>query len=760
MAAVAAALCAAQGAAAEQQTTDIVVSTDAYTWHRDSVVQGPYRAWAESPSEIRSTYSARPGYFMPVEQVWKLRNDISAYPRLQTSQKLMQAVYNMGLDEMVNAVEPDTTLRTGKEWAGVWTRDVSYSIILSMASLQPEAAKTSLLRKITPEGQIVQDTGSGGAWPVSTDRLVWALAAWEVYKATGDKEWLRTVFPVVKASVLKDEATVISPDGLVMGETSFIDWREQSYPRWMQTADIARSEAMGTNFVHAAALGVLADMAAELGHKAEAAEFRKKGEALAEAADKRFWLEDKGYHAMYTYGRDNLILNPRAETLGDAIAVIYGLLPAERARSVVENIPVTPFGAAIFYPQIADMPNYHNNALWPFVASYWALANASQGSEQGTLEAIGSVIRPAALFATNKENFNLDNGDIYTELNSSNMLWSLAGNLALTQRILFGIGLEKEGIRFRPFVPEVMGETRVLENFPYRSGRISVTVNGFGSDVASLEVNGKRLDPHATVPARLLADGAEVVINMDNRPIAPVTVNHVANLKAPLTPQASLRHNDALGGGYLNELAWQPIEYIASYDVLRDGQVVASTRRTAWDASEPGEWQVVGVASDGTRSFASEPHSNRPFVAVQPAGEGRAISSGEVSYAPEHPVEGFHGEGFVESDMSTPPVSADVTVADEGRYSIAVRYANGNGPVNTENKCAVRALFVDGVKAGTVVLPQRGVANWDDWGLSDSVIVTLTPGDHVITLRYLPEDRNMNGATNHALVDEIILTRL
>lgn len=27
----------------------------------------------------------------------------------------------MGLDEMVNAVEPDTTLRTGKEWAGVWT---------------------------------------------------------------------------------------------------------------------------------------------------------------------------------------------------------------------------------------------------------------------------------------------------------------------------------------------------------------------------------------------------------------------------------------------------------------------------------------------------------------------------------------------------------------------------------------------------------------------------------------------------------------
>ena len=39
----------------------------------------------------------------------------------------------------------------------------------------------SLRRKVDPLGRIVQDTGSGGAWPVSTDRMVWLLAAWEVY---------------------------------------------------------------------------------------------------------------------------------------------------------------------------------------------------------------------------------------------------------------------------------------------------------------------------------------------------------------------------------------------------------------------------------------------------------------------------------------------------------------------------------------------------------------------------------------------------
>ena len=100
---------------------------------------------------------------MGVEKEWNLKNDISEYPQLTTSNTLHNAIFNMGLDEMVNAIEPDRTLRTGKEWPGVWTRDVSYSIILAMAALQPEVSRISLEHKITPNGRIVQDTGSGGA---------------------------------------------------------------------------------------------------------------------------------------------------------------------------------------------------------------------------------------------------------------------------------------------------------------------------------------------------------------------------------------------------------------------------------------------------------------------------------------------------------------------------------------------------------------------------------------------------------------------
>ncbi len=504
------------GMTANAQNQGVVVETRAYTWHDDTISQGEYNAFAPSDTKIVSTYKAQPGYYMPVSAEWNLKNDISGYPKLEGGSRLHRAIYNMGLDEMINAVEPDTTLRTGKEWSGVWTRDVSYSIILSMAQLQPEAARISLLKKITPDGRIIQDTGSGGAWPVSTDRMIWVVAAWELYKATGDKSWIEQIFPVVEKSLADDAKTTLGPDGLIMGETSFIDWREQSYPRWMQTADIYRSEALGTSVVHVAALQAASEMAMLLGKKQLSMQYATQAETLAENINKVLWMPEKGYYAMYTYGRENPIINPRAETLGLALSILFDVASPQQAASITENNPTTPYGVAIFYPQIKDQPSYHNNALWPFVASYWALANAKAGNEQGLLEAIGSVYRPAALFATNKENFVLDNGDIATELNSSNMLWSLSGNLAITNRILFGITPEKDGIVFRPVIPEALEAGRTFSGYPYRGKTIDISISGWGDSIASLTLNGKAHSPY--VAAKDLKANNVIEIKMANRP--------------------------------------------------------------------------------------------------------------------------------------------------------------------------------------------------------------------------------------------------
>ena len=719
-----------------------IVKTDAYVWRGDSIIQGEYVAHAPSSTEIVSSYYAQPHYFMPVEHVWKLKNDISMYPRLTTSNTLHAAVFNMGLDEMVNAVEPDTTLRTGKEWAGVWTRDVSYSIILSMAYMQPEASKISLMKKVNANGRIIQDTGSGGAWPVSSDRMIWAVAAYEVYKVTGDKEWLKFIYPVIRDSFEDDFKVVYNAEsGLVRGETSFIDWREQSYPKWMQTADIYNSEAMNTSVVHAEGLRILSKIADELGKKKEAKRYAEAAKSLTDAINRVFWMDDKGYYAMYTYGRENMILNPRAETLGESLAILFNVASPERAKIISQSNPTTPYGVAIFYPQISDMPSYHNNALWPFVASYWTLACAKAGNEQATLQGFGSVFRPAALFATNKENFNLDNGDIATELNSSNMLWSLSGNIALTCRILFGINYEDNGLSFSPFVPKVMADNRTLSNFTYRDAKLNITVKGHGQHIKSFMLNGKECKPF--IPADIKGVN-EIVIEMDCEEIPAQAVNNQPNLKAPLTPIAWIEDG---------RLCWNPIEYIGHYEVILNGKRVAKTRQTSYALTEQGEWQVIGVSEAGVESFASEPRSNADRFIVEMPDEKTSMKSAEISYQPLTPIAGYNGNGFVETDHSTAAISVTIDVPADGEYAFSLRYANGNGPVNTENKCAIRTLTVDGNKIGTVVMPHRGVANWDDWGMTNEVKTELKAGKHTLCIEYRPENENMNLSTNHAIID-------
>lgn len=726
------------------------VKTDAYKWQGDTITQGEFFATAPNEYEIVSTYSAQPGFRMPIQKTWKLKNDISSYPRLSTENLLHKAIYNMGLDEMVNAVEPDTTLRTGKEWAGVWTRDVSYSILLSMAYLQPEASRISLQKKVDSMGRIIQDTGSGGAWPVSTDREIWSVAAYDVYKVTGDKEWLRFIYPIVKRSLEDDYKSVYDErTGLAKGETSFIDWREQSHPKWMQCADIFNTETLSTSIVHSRAWHVLGEMAEELGDTETARKAKSQAGRIAKAVNEHLWMPSKGYYGMYLYGRDNLIMNPRAETLGESLAIMWDIANQERAKTITENNPTTPFGVAIFYPQIADMPAYHNNALWPWVASWWAMANAKAGNEAGVMQAIGSVFRPAALFCTNKENFNLDNGDIATRLNSSNMLWCLSGNLAITHKILFGINFRKDTLAFHPFVPKALAGTRTLHNFKYRGATLDITVKGHGDKIKAFKVNGSKQQPF--ILAGKAHGKLNVEITMDGNDIPAMKVNNVGNRNAPLTPITWLEGKT---------LCWNPIEYIHHYVVLRDGKRVAETRCTTYDATMPGEYQVIGVDGKGIEGFASEPRSTRQLLKIELPDEGTTVESSEIAHKPDGPVKGYTGAGFVELDKSSPALNIPVNIDETGEYSISFRYANGNGPVNTKNRCAVRTLSVDGKRIGIVVMPQRGKGNWDDWGVTNPLKVLLPQVTHTITLDFRPENENMNIKTNHSLIDDVRLTRL
>jgi hypothetical protein len=105
-------------------------------------------------------------------------------------------------------------------------------------------------------------------------------------------------------------------------------------------------------------------------------------------------------------------------------------------------------------------------------------------------------------------------------------------------------------------------------------------------------------------------------------------------------------------------------------------------------------------------------------------------------------------------------ITIPIEVADDGLYAIDWRYANGNGPINTDNKCATRVLRIDGEAAGVSVFPHRGTDEWNNWGWSNACTINLTRGRHVVTLQFCDAVENMNIHVNQALLDQMRVTRL
>lgn len=676
---------------------------------------------------------------------WKVKNNLAPFPSFSSSYPISDALYKLALDEMVTAIEPDNTFRTGKEWAGVWTRDISYSILLSMAILQPEVAKTSLRKKVKDK-KIIQDTGTGGAWPVSTDRMIWAVAAYEIYLVTGETDWLKYAFEVVKNSVDADLAVALDPTtGLIKGESSFLDWREQTYPRWMQPADIFESECLGTNAGHFQANVVLSEMATQLNDKTSADKYKKVAAKIKNGINQYLWATDKGYYGQFLYGRTNKILSPRSEALGEALCVLFGISDKARSAKLVEHTPVNSFGIPCIYPQIPGIPPYHNQAVWPFVQSYWALAAAKAGNEEALLQTIATIYRPAALFVTNKENFVVGSGDFAgTQVNSSNMLWSLSGSIALVYKVFFGIQYQKEGLKFSPFVPKAFAGNRKLENFRYRNANLNIEVQGFGNKIERFTLDGKILSKSEI--ASSLSGNHSIVITLNGSTNPEAKFKLAKEKTSPETPE--LNRNE-------KGITWKKVEHALGYKVLKNAASMGVILETNFSVPPEtiAEFQVIAVDSEGVESFASEPMEWRPapiFVDSETPSDVTSISS-----------KGAIGKHVVEiSNQKNRKVSYSFSIETNGKYAFQFRYANGNGPTNTENKCAIRNLWLGEKKLGTLVFPQRGNGEWSNWGLSNRISQTLKKGTHTVELQLNPENENMNGEINQALLDQLQIIRI
>lgn len=728
----------------------VIGDPEPLTWSYDALRPGSALELRDSDSDgiYEGTVPIATEYARPRaadgRALWTRKLDLAGFPALSSSQRLQDALYRLSLEELRQLVREDGAFSAGAKWPGVWTRDVSLSAILSLAIVAPDAVRRSLLAKVDSSRRIIQDTGTGGSWPVSSDRMVWALAAWELYAATGDSAWLWQSYDITRRSAEADLHAVRDAEtGLFNGESSFLDWREQSYPRWMQPADIYHSQNLGTNAVHYAAYRALANMARALGEPA--ARWDSVADGIQAGMTRYLWQLERGWYGQYRYGRTHLARSPRAEGLGEALASIYGAASREQRQALIQSAPVVDFGTPTFWPYIQGERFYHNATIWPFVTAYWTWAAAEGGHTAAVQQGLDDATRTAALFLTNKENTVASTGHYEgTALNSDRQLWSVAGTLAGTVRLLFGMRLEPERLAFRPMVPPSYGGERTLRDLRYRGATLAVTVRGYGDAVSAVQLDGRRIE-RAEIPAAL-AGSHTLDITMNGRwPAAAVHL--VQNRFAPATPRAALR-----GGA----LVWAPVPGAVRYVIYRNGGAMRRTTGTSVAmrrAEGLQEYQVLAVNAVGDESFLSEP------VRVVAAADEQTVKPHMAGL--EHERAGYTGAGYVRMTREqNVTVTVPVHVSRAGIYAVDARYANGSGPVNTEDKVAVRTLLVDGDTAGVVVMPQRGANQWSDWGWSNVLRVRLRAGAHTLVLTYTPLDENMNRRENTALLDELRLTRL
>ncbi|GAA4299820.1 glycogen debranching protein [Nibribacter koreensis] len=674
---------------------------------------------------------------------WKLNKDISRLPQFSSSHVLLDALYNMSLEESMLDIRPDQTFMAGAKWDGVWTRDISYSIVLALAAIHPEISKNSLLRKVK-DGRIIQDTGTGGSWPISSDRMTWALAAWEVYVVTGDQNWLQQAFAIIKKSAEEDLLTVQDPKtGLMRGESSFLDWRKQTYPLWMQPVDIYESLNLGTNAVHYQTYRILEQMAQRLGQPSQ--QYSQLANLIKQGINEKLWSEEHKYYGQYLYGRLHVSLSPKAEALGEALTILYGIADGERQTQVLNNTPQTNYGIPSIYPYIPEIPPYHNNSMWPFVQAYWTWAAAEAGHTAKVSESMSALYRAAALFLTNKENLVATTGDYKgTEINSDRQLWSVAGNLAMVYRVFFGMKFEQDKLVFKPVVPANFAGKKTLTNFPFRKAVLNIKLEGHGTQLKEVYLDGKRLE-NAEVPASLTGQHTlRMILAGDLGTTSPSKM--VEHLFSPTTPQITYKNG---------VVSWPSVSQAASYKVLYNGKE-SETKNTTFaivtgNQIIPTELQVKAVDKNGTESFLSEPLRIDRSIVVELE---TTISS------KAHNAAGFTGKGYTEIKKGQAPFMFKVQVNENGYYALDFRYANGSGPINTDNKASIRSLAVNGKRIGAMVFPQRGFDEWSNWGYSNAQQLYLPKGIHTFTLSLEASDENMNGDVNEALLDHLRLTWL
>lgn len=584
-------------------------------------------------------------------------------------------------------------------------------IYLGDALLFPQESMAAL-RTMVKEGMIRHK-----GFPLIADNCAWTPAAWEVYCATGDDDWLREAYRTATATLrAESEIAVPDPGGAPRGAARYLHPLTAGmsyYPAWMEPVDLYNTFSSGVGMWRYAELIALGRMAEALSDKDSAALWLHMASHMREAVNDSFWLPAESRYSLMIYGDYYGLQCGQTDNLANALAVMTGVATPEMGRRIVDGTVALAGGIPLVYPLSPGLGAECNS----LVQSMQGIAASMTGNGGALMRALGPLWE-----------MSLDDNAVSH--------WP-----ALLLRGIFGITVNPSGMAFAPVIPESVGGEKKLSGIPFRDAKLDITIRGTGDRIASFSVDSVPSEHHI-FPASLASGRHSIVINMagnrldgeetdDRRHPASVTSSAAVVPAVPKVYRSEERGMrivdfdpeltyDIYVNGILSESIHEA-DYELPVSDAGDGITVACVTATRPDAGPGFSPAARVVTPPGT--VVSIPATaiipRRPPVHLIP---DRRIASRYIEMAPRHNTR----------------MTFYVQAPTSGTYFLRIFYSNGS------DETALRSVEVNGRKEGVIVCPAVTLNDWVTVHPSSVMEVTLDEGVNKLSLTYMNSTMLLN----------------
>ena len=665
-------------------SNQVIVQNELFTLTGDSIIEDTITAWIpESMDRIASNLplarlDSLYGNIDSLEvrfvqgKPWRKRKTRpTMMPEFTCGQPLIDMLYEMSAEGVADGIDKNGNFVATHNYSRLYC-----AIYLSLACLKPHQAMSTLKTMVDRDSIIMQREGQ---WPVVNDHIGWSTAAWEVYKVTGDRQWLAYCYHVIKktlninSKVLLDQST-----GLVHG-AGYTSARPLGPRRmtWMGYNDLFACMSLGNNILTGNAYAILGEMAEELGFEND---YQKDAQRIKDAINQHLWNEDQGFYSSFLYGVAVPRQAPLTDNTSQAMCALWGIADDDRAENLIANTPVSDFGVNVTYPASTPIEPYFVNSSWATTQAMWNLAAAYTRNENALRRGLGALYRAQALYQSRGIHIHGINID---ELGTS------ASDIAMIIRVLLGMNFTPEGIEFSPTIPTGMPGTKSLKGLNYRRAVLDITVKGQGNEIKSITDNGKPLES-SFLPCDVEGNH-HIVISMEEgtRSSNKVTIHRNEVILPPIPTVVWTRDSGHIVD-FVSGLAYR-LSTNGSLSAINDSVFALPEVDGFTEYS-------VEIAGKYIHGYMSKPHLDFHLTP-------------QTAFLPDSV--GGH-------------TSINVTVAQGGDYLLDVGYH----PTGTLD---VREVEVNGHRMGTLVMTSYGELNINGLAYSNMVNVKLLKGENTIT---------------------------